>query len=128
MVSSELVCIPHKNGRMCIEKFTSAVFMPTKMARSGGTSVGTQYDVSGGHVTTSAASRGKVPAVRRSFSVASSSTSLVDSVSDMVSNTSNSLEFQYNLLREQIRNCSEKLRMRRSSSVDWSSSVASFGG
>jgi hypothetical protein len=46
-------------------------------------------------------------------SSASSSAALVTSTSSISSVNRTSLEFQYQLLREQIRSCSEKLKQRR---------------
>ena len=97
--------------RWGVQQFTTVVLMAAPVKRVTTLSVGLQTaaepPVRGPRVV----HRELIPqTVNQSIN-----SSVVSSTSSSVNRTS--LEFQYHLLREQIRTCSEKLKQRRSSSV-----------
>ena len=106
LTSSEVVTVAKKNNLKLVS-FTAALVIPSSIKRTNLVSVATQFE----ETTTFAMS-----ARSRSFTVdssASSSAALVTSTSSISSVNRTSLEFQYQLLRDQIRSCSEKLKQRR---------------
>ena len=108
VVSSEMVWIPCGRKRLVMESFCNALFIPSEVCRR----------TTG--LTHSSPSVPPVAPLRRSSQSFSSSmlsqASLMSSSRDESTTSSigrTSLEFQYNLLKEQIRNCSTRLKQRQ---------------
>ena len=99
---------PFKRNNLKLHAFTAAVVLPapSSIKRTNLVSVSTQYEHAVSPMIVHPRSR---PATIDS----SSYSSVLESTSSASSVNRTSLEFQYQLLREQIRSCSEKLKQRR---------------